>query len=163
MYLDKVKERLRALNFIHPDEFLPCSEDEVNALEHHSGLSLPEAYKEFLLWMGHGAGRLLRGSDCFYEHLPHLREWAVELLEEDGFHKPLPDDAFVFFMHQGYQFTFLRLSEGDDPPVYYYIESMDQISFTISHRSFSEFLMSGIEDQTILEAEFGDSLKRYCK
>jgi hypothetical protein len=150
MYLDRAKERLRTLNFVRSDEIVPCSEDEINALEYHLGLSLPQAYREFLLWMGHSGGGLLRGSDCFYKHLPHLREWAVELLEEDNFHEPLPDDAFVFFMHQGYQFAFFRLSEGDDPPVYYYHESTDQSSFVISHRSFSEFLIVGIEDEAIL-------------
>jgi hypothetical protein len=30
----------------------------------------------------------------------------------------LPEDAFVFLMHQGYQFLFISLDQGDDPPVF---------------------------------------------
>jgi hypothetical protein len=36
---------------------------------------------------------------------------------------PLPNKAFVFFMHQGYQFMyFIADSSSDDPPVFYYLE-----------------------------------------
>src|SRR6266851_6487960 len=122
MYLDQVKARLEDLHIVSTDEIVPCTEDEVHTLERQLGFSLPGAYKEFLLWMGHGAGILLRGSDCFYQHLPPLRTWAEELLEENNFPEPLPEDAFVFFMHQGYQFNFFRISEGDDPPVHFYGE-----------------------------------------
>ena len=34
----------------------------------------------------------------------------------------MTDDDFVFFMHQGYEFCFFKLSEGDNPPVYFYSE-----------------------------------------
>jgi len=30
----------------------------------------------------------------------------------------LPSDAFIFSMHQGYEFWYFRISEGDNPPVY---------------------------------------------
>jgi hypothetical protein len=32
------------------------------------GINLPSTYKDFLKMMGHGAGKFLRGSDCFYQH-----------------------------------------------------------------------------------------------
>jgi hypothetical protein len=145
MYLNKVKARFGELSIVHPDDILPCTEDEISILEEQVGLSLPEAYKEFLLWMGHGAGRLLRGSHCFYEHLVRLQEGARELLEENSFSEILPNDAFVFFMHQGYQFAFFRVSESDDPPIYYYHEAMEQKTFTMTHNCFSEFLAEEIE------------------
>src|SRR5207248_219520 len=117
MYLDAVKTRLEKLQqrfpFVDPEKIVPCTEEEVRKLEQQVGLKLPQAYREFLLWMGHNGGGLLQGSDCFYQHLPRIQKGAVELLEEDGFPDPLPADAFVFLMHQGYQFDFFRVSEGD--------------------------------------------------
>lgn len=145
MYLDKVKEQLKELKLASPSEFLPCSQDEVVLLEQQFGVSLPKAYQEFLLWMGHGAGQFLRGSDSFFKHLPDLQEWAVELLQENNFPEFLPKDAFVFLMHQGYQFSFFRLSEGDDPPTYFYAEGTNQTSFIKSHERFSDFLATEVE------------------
>lgn len=145
MYLDNLKVRFAELNIVRSDELLPCTEEEVRSLEQQLGISLPDAYKEFLLWMGHGAGGLMRGSDCFFEHLFEIRAWAIELLQENNFPEPLPDDAFVFFMHQGYQFSFLRTSEGDDPPTYSYHEGENQTSFTRSHERYSDFLATEID------------------
>ncbi len=145
MYLDNLKARLVELGFVSSNELLPCTEEEVSSIEQKLGIFLPDAYKEFLLWMGHGSGRLMQGSDCFFKHLPALQEWAIELLQENHFPELLPNDAFVFFMHQGYQFSFLRTSEGADPPIYYYCEGEDQTSFIKTHEHYSEFLGTEIE------------------
>ena len=45
-------------------------------------------------------------------------EDSTARLAEDVEPFAFPDDALVFWMHQGYQFMFLRAAEGDDPPVY---------------------------------------------
>ena len=94
--------------------------------------------------MGKGGGSILKGSDCFYAHLPHLKQWAIELLEENNFSGVLPDDAFVFFMHQGYQFAFMCISEGDNPPVYYYNESYKPPTFVLAYNSFDQFLATEV-------------------
>ncbi|HLY29493.1 MAG TPA: SMI1/KNR4 family protein [Ktedonobacterales bacterium] len=122
----------------------PCSEEEVAALEQKLGVSLPAAYREFLLWMGHGAGQFLQGTDVFYEALP-LNDAARELLQEDEVTEPLPSDAIVFYMAQGYQFQFMRASEGDDPPVYFYEEGMSEAPVPRLYASFSAFLETEIE------------------
>jgi hypothetical protein len=72
--------------------------------------------------MGHSTGRLFPGSQWKYKNIIRLQTGAKEILERNSFPEQLPDDAFIFWMHQGYQFMFLRLSEGDNPPVYYYHE-----------------------------------------
>lgn len=145
MYLDKVKKQLIELKIASPDEQVGCTQDEVIELERQLGISLPKAYREFLLSMGYGAGKFLRGSDCFFEHLPYLQKWAIELLEENNFCESLPEDTFVFSMHQGYQFSFFRLSEGDNPPTYSYCEGTNQTSFIRSHERFSDFLATEAE------------------
>lgn len=144
MYLDKVKKQLIELKIALPQELLGCTQDEVIKLEQQLRIYFPKAYQEFLLLMGHGAGNFLRGSDCFFEHLLCLQNWAVKLLQENNFSESLPEDAFVFLMHQGYQFSFFRLSEGDDPPTYYYCEGSDQ-NFTRSHDRLSDFLATEVE------------------
>jgi len=145
MHIDKVKKQLIKLKLALPDELLGCNQNELIEFEKKIGISLPTAYQEFLLLMGHGAGKFLRGSDCFFQKLPYLKEWAIEILQENNFPEPLPDDAFVFFMHQGYQFSFFRLLEGDDPPTYSYSEGTNQTSFIRSHDKFSEFLATEVK------------------
>ncbi|MBE9161631.1 MULTISPECIES: SMI1/KNR4 family protein [Microcoleaceae] len=145
MYLDRVKQQLIELKLIRQDELVGCTPDEVMAIQQQLGISLPLAYQEFLLSMGRSAGKFLRGSDCFLNHLPQLQEWAVELLNENNFPESLADDAFIFLMHQGYQFSFFRLSEGADPPIYSYCEGTNQIDFIKSHQSFSDFLVTEVE------------------
>jgi hypothetical protein len=145
MYLDGVKARFKELHLVRRKKIIPCTEREIRIMEQHIGLPLPGAYKEFLLWMGHGAGGFMRGSDCFYEHLPRLRAWAMELLWENGYAEPLPEDAFVFYMHQGYLFYFVRAGEGNDPPVYFYSEAMETPAFIIKHPNLADFLNYRIE------------------
>jgi hypothetical protein len=122
------------------NQCFPCSDLEIIQLEQQQGINLPSTYKDFLKMMGHGAGKFLRGSDCFYQHLPQIQEWAKQLLVENDFPQTLPEDAFVFFMHQGYQFSFFRLSEGDNPPTYSYCEGQEEPYFVKRHNKFSEFL-----------------------
>jgi hypothetical protein len=147
MYLDKIKKQLIELKLALPQEQVGCTRNEIILIEQQLGISLPTAYQEFLLSMGHSAGKFLQGSDCFFQHLLSLQEWAVELLNENNFSKKLPEDAFVFYMHQGYQFSFFRLSEGDDPPTYSYCEGTNQTTFIKSHKRFSDFLKTEVEIQ----------------
>jgi hypothetical protein len=144
-YLEKVKARIEELHVLYPDKIAPCTEEEVWALEKELGRALPAAYREFLLWMGHNDGNLQRGTNWLYEDLAFLQEDAVELMQRDAFPVTLPTDAFVFLMHEQYQFAFFRTSEGDDPPIYYYMESDDEIALSISTAHYSDFLLSLVE------------------
>ncbi|MCU0546647.1 MAG: SMI1/KNR4 family protein [Oscillatoriaceae cyanobacterium Prado104] len=154
MYLEKFKSRFAELSHRFPRKLIPCTKEQIYSLERRSGLTLPIAYKEFLLWGGVWAGGLFIGSNCFYDSLPELRKAAEELLESDEFPEPLPEDAFVFFMHQGYIFWFFKTSEGDDPPVYGYEEGgagvpYAPVPFKKLSSNFSKFL------EELLEGEAG--------
>jgi len=151
MYLDNLKSRVFTSPHFHSVTFIGCSDDEIREIERQLKLSLPEAYKEFLRWMGKDGGPVLKGSDCFYKHLPHLRAWADELLEENNLSGILPENSFVFFMHQGYQFAFMYPEDSENPPIYYYNEmeySADK-GFTISYNSFTDFLVDEVENTII--------------
>ena len=107
---------------------LPCSSSEVEALEQRAGVMLPAAYRAYLLIAGRQPPSAWVGTDCAVRHLPKLRDWAEELLRE-GRQPPLPPDAFVFLMHQGYQsMHFLADGSSDDPPVFYYLEREPRVT-----------------------------------
>ena len=60
IYLNRAKKQFQILQESRKgsSETFPCSEKEVQKLEKNLGLRLPEAYKEFLLWIGAGGGPL---------------------------------------------------------------------------------------------------------
>jgi hypothetical protein len=120
---------------------ISCSQTEIQALETAIGFSLPSAYiQNFLIPLGKGAGVFLQGEDCFYDQLLDLQSGARELLLEEKFPEVLPADAFVFWMHQGYQFAFFRIGEGEDPPVYHFEEGQESQTFQRIHDRLSDFL-----------------------
>ena len=100
----------------------PATEPEIDYLEQSSHLRLPASYKAYLLIAGREPPDAWVGSNCLLRDLPGLREAAEQLLRDNG-QPPLPEDAFVFIMHQGYQFFyFIADGKQDDPPVFYYLE-----------------------------------------
>jgi hypothetical protein len=159
IYLEKFKQQLEKSNLIMPKngDISVCNNDEIMLLEKNLGYYLPIAYKEFLQLMGKGAGEFLQGSDCFYQHLLLLQKWALELLKENNFPEKLPEDAFVFFMHQGYQFSFFRFSEGENPPTYYYCEGDNTIVFKKNHNQFSDFLLDELTIYLNMKFDYNSS------
>ncbi len=146
MYLEKAKNKQKDLLRVGYHQLVPCTLHEVEELEQWIGHRLPEAYREFLLWMGRSGGGVLAGTNCFYEDLKRIQTSARELLEENHYSGGLPKDAFVFYMHQGYQFNFFHLEEGDDPPVYFYIEEdPPRTFFEQIYQKFSMFVLTEVE------------------
>ncbi|HRU98547.1 MAG TPA: SMI1/KNR4 family protein [Ruminococcus sp.] len=129
------------LNMKKPShQFYDCDSEILNCfLSRFSDIKLPSAYVEFMRYAG--SGNFWIGSDCSFDDVPKLREWADELLEENSFPCKLKEDDFVFWMHQGYMFYFFNLSEGDDPPVYYYSEAAEISSFVKCSDSFTSFII----------------------
>lgn len=80
------------------------------------------------------------GSSVFLDELPDLQEGGRELLAENNM-EPLPDNAFVFWMHQGYQMAYFILGESDNPTVYYFSESFEDKAF-VQEKSLLNFFES---------------------
>jgi len=127
-FRNKIKEFSRGRNA------KGCLPHEIDSLESLSGIDLPDAYRQFLLVAGHGMDDYLSGSDYTLDELNGTREAADDLLVSAGL-QPLPSEAFVFAMHQGYQFYFFLNGE-----VYYFGEGMDHIQKRFS--SFESFFDS---------------------
>jgi hypothetical protein len=126
-----------------------CSSQEIAKLESFFRIKLPASYVEFLSAMGKRAGSFMRGSSVFYDEIFDLRQWSIDLLEDNDF-KNLPDNTFVFWMHQGYQFAFFYTNSEDNPPVYYFSEGRTIGDFERTDDTFTDFLenqliMSGLK------------------
>jgi SMI1-KNR4 cell-wall len=104
-------------------EGTPANSEEVAALEQELGVRFPAAYKAFLFILGRDGGSDFIGSDCTIRHLPELRGGAEDLLRRCGSQFTLPKKAFVYLMHQGYNFFyFLADQTSEDPAVFAYLE-----------------------------------------
>lgn len=107
-------------------DLIPCTPEEVNSLQTYFNISFPKVYVDFLLLMGKEAGAYMRGTDAFYKELLPLMTYAKETLEEAQL-APLPQNAFVFWMHQGYIYAYFTTDGGDNPPVTVLYESGEVI------------------------------------
>lgn len=108
---------------------------EVAALENSIGFPLPNAYREYLLWMGKDFNGIFRGSNWFISDLESNKEVLKDLLEEvDSKYKVIPSH-FVFFTHQGYMAAWFDASMSEANPKCWFIndgmqEPKDSGSFT---------------------------------
>ncbi|MBW3542608.1 MAG: SMI1/KNR4 family protein [Planctomycetes bacterium] len=121
-----------------------ATEAQIGALEVEIGRPLPETYRQFLRSMGHSAGPLFRGSDysLAQPHCLRLRPLAQRVIDRSASQYRLPENAFVFLVHHGYQFLFFKLGEGEDPPVYRFSDA-EPSEMRIAD-SFSSFLQSRV-------------------
>lgn len=117
---EELMGRLSVLPHSNARAFEGCSREEIVDLEEYATGKFPPYYRAFLELMGRGSGHLFLGSDALVSenHQLRLRAAAERLLKRRDSTWSLPPSAFVFLMHQGYQFLFIRLDEGEDPPVY---------------------------------------------
>jgi hypothetical protein len=121
-----------------------CAAQEIEDVESDAGRTLPLAYREFLAKMGRGAGNFFVGTDLFYPCVLGITEAGHELVTEDRAKLVLPQDAIAFMMHQGYQFMFIRADDGEDPPVYYYMEQSGE--FVKKAEKLTQFLIDVAHD-----------------
>lgn len=137
-----IRDELLKTGKVSPDDIEGCDREEVDDLARSLGRPLPKAYEDFLLSAGYGAGRFIEGTDTFWPILPLLREAAERLLKRSSA-QPLPPLAFVIYMHQGYEFGYFLLDDGDDPPVYQYAEGWPAPKLAWS--SFTDYLMEMLQ------------------
>ena len=146
MTADEIRDQLVIQGIADGADIHGCTQREIEDLERVVGTALPRAYKQFLLAVGHRAGAFLRGTDVFYGQVPALTDGARALLVENGVQDKLPQDGFVFYMHQGYEFGYFQIGEGDDPPIYQVVEGAGAPEIVWS--SFTDYLVDMIRIHT---------------
>jgi len=97
----------------------------VRDLEQQLRVELPPAYKAFLIVAGNGWEPLEGSHYAIEDDLANLQRSGQRIMKPDG--AKLPDDAFVFLVHQGYACNFFLVQDGEDPPVYEYVEGMPPV------------------------------------
>lgn len=139
-------------------EVISCTQAEVDALESmlSSSLRLPVAYKEFLLYGGKKIGNLFEGGFSFSYKIAQnwlkyeYRAEILDMLRSEDPDAELPPDVFILQEHIGSNFSYFRLNEGDDPPVYFWEEGEGGLEVALTkHNSFSQFLMNEIRIRRI--------------
>ena len=124
--------------------FVGFSESEISDCESKLHVRFPAIYRAFLNTMGRKHGDLFCGSDfATLEQLTEHREFAEKLMSENDATWELESNAVVFMEHQGYTFCFFDSSNGQDAPVYQYVEG--DPSPTKRTDGFLQFVIAEIE------------------
>jgi len=127
-----------------------CTEEDLKALEDRYDVTLPEAYKSCMQHIGRSSGGFLAGSEFRYPAMRRQMEFANKIVEEHATDFEFPDDIFVFRGVQGYTFNCFRTGEGEDPPVYVFmdfgsVKSGSTYELRQQADSFSEWLFTKIK------------------
>ncbi len=117
-----------------------CSVKEIKELEKLIGFSLPEAYRQYLRWMGKDYDGVFVGIDWFITNVIDNTRNLPELLAENEIEFRLPEHYLAFFSHQGYMMAWFNLpKEDEDPPAYFFNEG-EQLSFPRLEGKFTDVL-----------------------
>ncbi len=137
--------RLMEAGLVFQGELKGCTEQEIQLIENHFGIELPNSYRDFLGVMGRCAGGFLVGSSYAFPDVLEFRGGAENLLRRCQVGFQLPPNAFVFFHHQGYTFEWFNCRKRvDDPPVLMFTDSEREPR--IVSGSFSAWLITAAED-----------------
>lgn len=136
-------------------EIKGCTLAEILDLEnnHPAKKDLPKALKEFLTFGGRKITYWKPGTGFFYPFFYDVNYKLDKTFLDSNycanffgnqFLDKFPSDAFLFYSNQGYEYMFIRLSEGDDPPVYFFDNDESMQHFSIVSESFSQWLNNSI-------------------
>ena len=130
---------------------IPCTQEEVDRLESMLPCQyhLPAAYKEFLLYGGKQIGNLFGYIDSSYRSakvlLEYDRQYVIHLLKTEDPNARLPKNIFVICEHLNCHFSYLVLTEGEDPPVYLWEKGKGGLEASQKkYDSFSDYLREKI-------------------
>jgi SMI1 / KNR4 family (SUKH-1) len=124
--------RMAASGIAQRSDIKGCAPDEIAALEHRYGVRLPATYRRYLEAMGHGSGRLFTSDHVAvtYAHVfdltQDLRARLVSRSTDDAFDVPPPEgfevpaDAIVIASRLVAQWEFIRCSDPNDSPVWFF-------------------------------------------
>lgn len=122
-YLQQAIDTLTADEWYDPSEMQPCTAEEIVLLQTllPEGYLLPKSLVEFLEYCGHGLLYTYWIEYFFYEFI----RWDLESRGSTGSRISyaqgidFPEDAVLLGMQYLCEFFYVRLSEGEDPPVYF--------------------------------------------
>jgi hypothetical protein len=136
---------IKQLKQFHAENIAPvcgtpigAPESAVIEVEQTLGITLPADYREYLLWFGWDRYGILRGSDCFVEHVVSNTRTLPELLKGNGLSHELPPRFVCPFMHQGYIGTWFEIPTVEDDPKAYFFNEGEHFMGIQSHGTIIE-------------------------
>ena len=143
---------LTTLGYLKPDTTIGCNDLEIQEIMKAQGVTrLPKIYECFLRKMGKQAGSFRYGDDFLHPYVLGAKEELLGMLEISTVATfQLPEQTFVFWMHQSYQFMYFPIDGNDDPKVFYWARGMQE-----PEEDFPLF--------SLLLTAWVDSYKRYRK
>ena len=152
-YIEKEKNIFNRFAAAFGGEAVPLADEEIEYLESMlpSSYRFPTAYKEFLVFGGKNLAGLFNQYEAGYETVKqHLLTKNQNIIHQvklnDPCTKELPTDLFVIEdVEHGGNFTYFLLTEGDNPPVYFWEEGEGglEVSEKLAD-SFSDYLREKI-------------------
>jgi SMI1 / KNR4 family (SUKH-1) len=123
---DDLLSRMAKSSIADINDLKGCTAQEIATLETRYGLTLPNSYHRYLALMGHRSGRLFT---C--DHMAVFYSYVIELTDDfntcPNLRAPsnfrLPPDAFIIAARLGAAWQFIRCSNSDDSPVWYFDEN----------------------------------------
>ncbi|AZZ90743.1 hypothetical protein EUZ85_08465 [Hahella sp. KA22] len=101
-------------------EYAGLDEKEIHNLEEYACGKLPQIYKEFLITCGkEPSGYFKEVSIDLYPDLLELKDVFDEANSEAKSPVTLESDVFLIGEYSGEQFWYFKLSDGNDPAVYF--------------------------------------------
>ena len=101
-----------------------CTEEEVTEIEEKLKVKFPRSYREVYLILGKQRGfRFIDDNSYKFPQYEEMRAGAEEIISSCETDFSLEENMFIVgcFMENG-MFYFFKLDEGDNPPIYRYVE-----------------------------------------
>jgi len=118
-----------------------ASECEISELEKALGFRLPQAYRQYLFWMGKDKFGALKGSEWFIDDVQDNEVFLEEFLYENSVKNVNAGKKVCFFSHQGYMAAWFLADDAEcDPKCQFYSEFSSDI-VSIDEGTFSQFLL----------------------
>lgn len=160
---EQLIERLLKIGIIFETDLIPCTEDEIAALEYYHDVVLPEEFKRYLRIMGRGGGDIIDSNPIFTDYYSFLigdfdndplKDYEVEQLELAS----LPEHYFEFYgKFEDRHFYFVADGKDDNPPVFMYEFIQEQVVHEKICDSFWDFFEIELES-----LEFSFDRKKFC-
>jgi hypothetical protein len=162
-YLESVIQTFRAGGLVDPRETFGCTEEEIAYLEaiHPFQTKLPEAFREFLQYGGKNIGDLRVAAGFYYDFIINSTRNLNNTFLREGYRwrtidEKFPEDGLIFMNNQGYEFLFIRLNEGANPPVYHALEG--NTKFQISSDQFSQYMLELAQNYKALHNNLSENV-----
>lgn len=132
-----------------------CGQEEIVGIEKKLGYPLPEAYCQFLKWMGKDYRGIFFGCNWFITDVIDNTEWLPQLLAESNIEFELPEHYLVFFSYRRYITTaaWFELPKENDNPTAYLLNKRKELTLPTMEGNFTDFLFKDMRDLAYLLPE----------